>query len=332
MLPADQRKRLYDRRYRAALEADPITMEIDGEKLRFYYTDRLRDLPNTQAALHKIINLLKTPDDWAILPRLLEGLVVQSKRKLKYPNICMLIRRASIAGCLHTIMTCAREVKRTGFRLDQHEKACDLMVNIQIEAILSDFDEGETSKALQRTERVLDMLEEEGHQPTIRKDREIPDRSYPLHKDPILLAGRLHMAAAMAVKHQNGQDTDGKVAKYARELVALWPEGRGVLELYTEDDAKADKSLKHLDHPVQIIYTSALALHGFQLAAQVVDSELADQLRARCLGLERDLGEALAERPLADGRRLHQVYRKLFGEPPSVAADEQASDEQPVAA
>jgi hypothetical protein len=307
-------------------------MEIDGEKLRFYYTDLMRDLPNTGATIRRILDLLKTPDDWAILPRLLEGLYVQSRRKLKFPNACKIIRRASIAGCTHTIMTCAREVKRTNFKLDKHEKANDLMVSIQTEAILNDFDEAETAKALQRTERVLDMLEEKDHQPLKRQRLQREGGTYPLWKDPLLLGARLHMAAAMAVKHRGGADADGKVAKYARELVALWPEGKGMLELYSDQDARVDPSVKHLRHPVQVLHTAAPVRHGFELAAQVVDGELAQQLRERGRALERDLTVALAERPLEDGRRLHQIYSKLFGEPLNDAADKRAADEQSVEA
>lgn len=286
-------------------------MEIDGEKLRFYFTDKVRAVPSTKKSLYEIIDLMKTPDDWAILPRLLEGLCVQAGRKLRYDQYGKMIRRASMAGCIHTILTCAREVKRTNFKLDSQELANDLMINIQVEAILSDWDAAETAKALQRTERVLDMLEEEEHQPAKKKGETVA-RTYPLYKDPLILGGRLHMAAAMAVKHNGGVDADGKVAKYAREIVALWPEGRGVVDLYGEEDLKADPSLEHLRHGTQIVYTVAPLLHGFRLAAQVVDSELAQQLESRAAMLEKELSGALERRPLREGGRTQQVYLKLF--------------------
>ncbi|KAH8910249.1 hypothetical protein BR93DRAFT_925280 [Coniochaeta sp. PMI_546] len=327
-LPADQRKRLYNRRYKAQLEADPITMEIDGEKLRFYFTDKVRDVPSTKKSLYEIIDLMKTPDDWAILPRLLEGLCVQAGRKLRYDQYGKMIRRASMAGCIHTILTCAREVKRTNFKLDSQEKANDVMINIQVEAIMSGWDAAETAKALQRTERVLDMLEEEDHQPT-KKKGDTAKRTYPLHKDPLILGARLHMAAAVAAKHNGGVDADGKVAKYARELVALWPEGKGALELYGEEDFAADPSLEHLRHDTQITYTVAPLLHGFRLAEQVVDQELSGQLRTRAATLERELGGAMARRPMPEGRRTQQVYRRLFpGQSPPVVGE--TTREQPV--
>ncbi|OIW34050.1 hypothetical protein CONLIGDRAFT_652421 [Coniochaeta ligniaria NRRL 30616] len=335
-LPEGQRKRLYNRHYKAQLEADPITMEIDGEKLRFYFTDPVRDVPSTKKSLYDIIDLMKTPDDWAILPRLLEGLCVQAGRKLHYNQYGKLIRRAAMAGCIHTILTCAREVKRTNFKLDNQEIALDVMVNIQVEAILSDWDAAETAKALQRTERVLDMLEEKDHQPTTKKkaDDTTPKRTYPLHKDPLILGSRLHMAAAVAAKHNGGVDADGKVAKYAREIVALWPEGKGALALYGEEDFAADPSLQHLRHDTQITYTVAPLLHGFRLAADVVeDQELAGQLRTRAEVLERELSTAIERKPMAPGRRVERVYRKLFPDQnPPVAAEEAAASKHPVEA
>lgn len=338
-LPADQRKRLYNRRYKAALEADPITMEIDGEKLRFYFTDKVRDVPSTKKSLYEIIDLMKTPDDWAVLPRLLEGLCVQAGRKLRYDQYGKLIRRAAMAGCIHTILTCAREVKRTNFRLDSHETVNDVMINIQVEAVMSGWDAAETAKALQRTERVLDMLEEEDHQPLAKKkgDKAEARRTYPLHKDPLILGARLHMAAAVAAKHNGGADADGKVGRYARELVALWPDaGKGAAALYGEADVAADSSLAHLRHDTQITYTVAPLVHGFRLAAGVVeaegDAELAAQLRARADTLEEELAAAMARKPLAEGRRAQVVYRKLFPEQSEGAehVGEEKAGEQPV--
>jgi hypothetical protein len=336
-LPADQRKRLYNRHYKAQLEADPITMEIDGEKLRFYFTDKVREVPSTKKALYDMIDLMKTPDDWAILPRLLEGLCVQAGRKLRYPQYGKIIRRASKAGCIHTILTCAREVKRTNFKLDCHEIVNDIMIAVQEAAINSNWDDAETAKALQRTERVVDMLEEKDHQPVKKKsdDDNASEPTYPLWKDPVILGARLHMAAVAAAEHSSGVDLDGKVAKYAREIVALWPEGRGALELYGEEDFKAESSLGHLRHDTQITFTVAPILHGFRKAAQVVaptEPELAQQLESRAATLEKELSAALARRPLREGSRLQQLYVKLFPERSPPAGEETATSEQPVEA
>ncbi|KAB5558488.1 hypothetical protein GE09DRAFT_1286699 [Coniochaeta sp. 2T2.1] len=331
-LPEDQRKRMYNRRYKTQLEADPITMEIDGEKLRFYFTDKVRAVPSTKKSLYDILNLMKTPDDFAILPRLLEGLCVQAGRKLKSEQYCKIIRRAGMQGCIHTILTCAREVKRTNFKLDTFDKANTTMINIQLEAIMSDFDEAETAKALQRTERVLDMLEEKDHQPTVKKGETL-HRTFPLWKDPLILGHRLHMAAVVAVKHNRGADVEGKVAKYAKEIVALWPEGKGAVELYSEQDFAADETLARMRHPTDVFFTVAPILHGFQLAAEVVDEQLAEQLRTRAATLEKELSAALAARPLQEGRKAAQVYQKLFpGREQSPPATEAAASEQPIEA
>lgn len=311
-LPALQRKRLHNRKYKAALEADPITMEIDGEKLRFYYRDLLTEMPNTKALLRRVTSLMKTPDDWAVLPRLLEGVCVQAKRKLGKDHYAKLVRNASMAGCVHTVLTCAREVKRTNFKLDNHEVVGDLLANIQVEALRAGFSEEETVKALQRTERVMEMLEDENHQPRPKRG-ETEVNLFPLHKDPVFLASRLHMAAAVAVKHRGGVDEEGKVAKYAREVVALWPEGKGLSDLYELDAYTGGKTTaRHLKHPSNMVITAAPVQNGMELAAQVVDEELAKQLRSRAQALAKDVEEAWAKDPLRAGSKMHEVYEKLI--------------------
>lgn len=311
-LPALQRKRLHNRKYKAALEADPITMEIDGEKLRFYYRDLLKEMPNTKDLLRKVVALMKTPDDWAVLPRLLEGVCVQGKRKLKKDDYSKLVRKASLAGCVHTVLTCAREVKRTNFKLDNREVVTDLLANIQVEAVRADYSEEATNKALQRTERVMEMLEDENHQPKLKRGQ-TEAHIFPLYKEPIFLAARLHMAAALAVKHRGGVDEDGKVTKYAKELVTLWPENQGMSDLYKTDEHTGGKAnAERLRHPAKMLITGAPVQNGMQLAAQVVDAELAKELRNRAQAVAKDVQAAWAQKPLREGSRMYEVYDKLI--------------------
>lgn len=293
-------------------------MEIDGEKLKFYYRNMLTDVPNTRKLLRKVVALMKTPDDWAVLPRLLEGVCVQAKLRIGDDIKAKLTRNASMAGCVHTILTCAREVQRTNFTLDSYEVVASLLTNIQLEALQADLSEEATKTALQRTERVIEMLEDKKHQrkPTKKVQLEENAVTFPLYKDPVILGARLHMAAARAVKHQGGVDETGKLAKYAKEIAALWPEGKKARELYQLDAFSSNKSQAggELKHPTSKLITLAPLQNGFALAAQVLkdDEKLAAHMTSIAQALEEENQEAWKEGALRESAQAYGIYKRLL--------------------
>jgi hypothetical protein len=285
-------------------------MEIDGEVLKFYYTNLMNDIPNTRNIVFEAVNRMKTPEDWENLPRLLEGVCVHAGRKLKHFDYPKLIRKAAFQGQLRVIFACVREVKRTGFKLSSSETVNELLVWVQKEAIESGWDKAATEQALAWTERVVESLEDEKHHPT-RKSGEVDLKAFPLFRDPQVLAARLHMAAALATKHNGGEDVDGKVTKYVKELISLWPEGKGLMELHPKEAYEERKELRYLQNENGFLWYAAPILSGFKMAAEVVDPVLAEQLKRRIEPLEKEVEKAwnAGEGSAGKGR---DIYTKLL--------------------
>lgn len=310
-LQLEQRKKLYDHRYEKKLQADPITMEIDGETLKFYYTDLLNDMPNTRNIVFKAVDQMKTPDDWQNLPRLLEGVCVHAGRKLRHYDYPKMIRKAGFQGQLRVIFACIREAKRTGFKLATSETVNELLVWVQKEAIESDWDKVATEQALAWTERVIESLEDEKHQP-VRKRGKKDLKAFPLFRDPQVLAPRLHMAAALAAKHNGGEDAGGKVTKYAKELMSLWPEGKGLMELHSPQAYQEREELRYLLNNNEFLWCAAPILSGLRMAAEVVEPALAEQLKRRIGPLEKEVEtawQAVSKDSTGKGR---EIYKALF--------------------
>ncbi|KAK3332468.1 hypothetical protein B0T19DRAFT_415750 [Cercophora scortea] len=322
-LPADQQAKIYNANYKQKLLDDPITMEVDGEEVRFGYVDRYK-LPNTKKAVVSALNAMKTPTDFLNLPTLLEGLRL-AHRKVSYDLHEKMIRRACVNGCIAVILECVKQVKRTGFTLETSQAINELLVWIQKEALDSDWDKKETERALRRTQSVLEMLEADPlHQPA--KDPKLKAlRRFPFYRDPQILAARLHMAAALAVKHQAGHDADGKVAKYAQELVRLWPKEAGLLELHPEEAyaRQHDTEMRYLLNRNAFLWFASPVLNGLRLAAQVVEPALAKELLERAANVEKQVQSALAQQAAteggaAGGRGLN-LYNELCGPQASAA-------------
>ncbi|KAL1857391.1 hypothetical protein VTK73DRAFT_8098 [Phialemonium thermophilum] len=328
----EQRKKLYDARYKKKLEVDPVTMELDGQILKFYYTDPVREMPNTRELLLRAVNQMKTPQDWENLPRLLEGVCGQAGRKLEYYDYPRLIRKAALHGCLRTIFVCIRQVKRTHFRLGSSETVNELLSWVQKQAIDSGRERAATEEALAWTERIILSLEDEAHHPVRKRGDEGKDpKSYPLCRDPQILAARLHMASALALlpppasdgaedgesaATQRRQEDDEarrrKVTKYTREIVALWPEGKGLMELHTPEAYQTRGELRYLLDSNEFLWYAAPVLKGLETAAQVVEPALAEELQKRIAPLREEIDAALADENRVKGRRGEQMYNDLF--------------------
>ncbi|SPQ25971.1 59e5f51b-0ff1-4722-a9e3-1089cb751af6 [Thermothielavioides terrestris] len=303
-----QRQKIHDPKYERALKHDPITMEIDGEKLQFRYVDRMKEMPNTVATIRRVINAMKTRADFDNVFPLLEG-CQRARRRLPPSTWPKLIRRAAEHDNLRVIMDCVKEVEETGFRLNTSEKVAELLSQFQRPAIESGFDLAKTTYALRQVNLVLNILEgdlkTEQHKPTRGAGR------FPFYRDPQMLAVRLHLAAALAVHHSEGKDPKGRVASYAQELVALWPENAGLLDLQPDEAFRDRERMRYLLDRNNYLWYAAPILNGLTLAAQVVDPALAMQLQNRADAVESEVRVALDSLEVKDGRGKY-IYDKLF--------------------
>ncbi|KAL2271812.1 hypothetical protein VTJ83DRAFT_1183 [Remersonia thermophila] len=308
-LSPEQRRRIYNPRQKQSLINDPVTMEIDGVIHRFRYVDQVRDLPSTTKTLAAAIKMMRSEDDFRNVRPLLEG-ARRAGRKLNHPLIGSLIRRAAEHDALDVVLECAKAADKTGIKLDRSEYIAQLLVWLQWPAIRSGFAADETKAALRRVGRVVDLLEEdeEVHRPDLATRG-----AFPFYRDPQVLAMRLHMAAARAVHHRKGKDdSEGNVSKWAAELMALWPEGKGLLDLQPDEAYRDKNKLEYMLDRSQYLWVASPVLHGLTLAAQVVDPALTMQLQNRADKVEEEVQAALASDKLSAKGRGRAMYDALF--------------------
>ncbi|KAH8156451.1 hypothetical protein CIB48_g11795 [Xylaria polymorpha] len=308
-LPTAQRKKIYSPKWAKKLQSDPIVMEIDGEVLKFRHQNVMTDIPDTRQSVIKALNLFEAPADFANLQPLLEG-IANAGRKLKPSFYVSILRIVAYKGHIYQIIDCARSVRRTGYKLDTSEKVNEVLHFVQMKARDADWDEAQTRQALNWAEMVIDMLHDEAHQPKRDQSEPVLPGELPLNRDPMVLAAPLHLAAVLVARHGAGEDVLDKVNKLARDVVALWPEGKKLKEVQPPELYDDFEKMGYLLRPTKFITIATPLLHGLETAIEVVEPELAAQLRTRRDTLAAEIQEA---RETTDSIvRGEEVYKKFY--------------------
>ncbi|KAI1153066.1 hypothetical protein F4825DRAFT_283451 [Nemania diffusa] len=309
-LPETQRKKIYSPKWKKKLQADPIIIEIDGEVHKFRYQNLMTDVPSTRKSLIAAVSQFETAADFANLNPLLDGLHYAG-RKLELSTYAGLVRRAGIKGYIYDIIDCARSARRTGLKLDTSEKVNMVLHFVQLKARDADWDEDATKQALRWAEMVVDMLQEETHQPTRSKDNPPLPGELPLYRDPMVLAAPLHLAAVLVAQHGAGEKILEKVNKLARDILITWPEGTKLKEVQPADLYRDHDKMGFLCSPSKFLAIASPLLHGLETAVKVAEPELAAQLQTRRDTLAAEVKEARESLPEGDFRG-EFVYKKFF--------------------
>lgn len=347
-LPTEQRKKIASPKYEKKLQSDPIIIEIDGEVLKFRHQNPFTDVPQTRRSVISAISQFSTAEDFANLRPLLEG-IAYANRKFDPSFYVKIIRTVGAKGRISHIIQCAREVARTGFKLDSSEKVTEVLHFVQMHAVDANWDPAATAKALRWADMVVEMLQEEGHQPHRPKNKPMLDGELPLHRDPMTLLAQLHLAAALATRAQpqvpeakveasaeanaeaegEGEGEAGseskrevkfdpevvadKLAKYAKDVVRLWPEGTKLMEVQPAALYEDPDKMGYLREPNKFVALAAPLLRGLEMAVEAVqDPELAAKLSSRRDILASEVQEARTAAG-GKGRRGEAVWKKLYG-------------------
>ncbi|KAI1134148.1 hypothetical protein F5Y05DRAFT_241448 [Hypoxylon sp. FL0543] len=312
-LPTEQRKKIFSPKYEKKLQSDPIIIEIDGEVLKFRYVNPFKDMPQTRRSVVQAIEQFTAPDDFANLRPLLEG-IAYARRKFDTSFYCKVLRVVGEKGHIYDIIECARGVARTGFKLDSSEKVNEILHFVQMKAVESGWEVEATAKALRWAEMVLDMMQEEEHQPRRRKNEDLVEGELPLHRDPRVLLAPLHLAAALVAKQGAEADPDlvDKLNKYAKDIVRLWPEGKKLDEAQPSVLFEDYHKMGYLRQPNKFVALTVPLLYGLETAINVVSPELASQLQSRRDILGREVEEATAASSQKEVTRGAMVRRKVY--------------------
>ncbi|KAK6209564.1 hypothetical protein QIS74_11148 [Colletotrichum tabaci] len=309
-LPIHQRKRVFSEKLKHRLKSDPVYLEIDGLEHRFSHINK-EALPPSRELTWKALRAMQTPQDWNNFVRLLSGMR-NAGRNYSQADFSKMISIAGEQGQIYTIIDAARQVRKTGLRLDNSEKVNMVLHFVQMRAVESDWDKEITEQSLRWTEMVLEMVEDPNHALVKEKRMKLVGRPR-LANDPQILAAALHLSAVLAVKHNGGNDIDGKVAKYATRVAKLWPASKGLLKLSREsayDDR--ENGLAYLVNSRDMYLSCASPImHGLFMASRVVEKPLADKLRAISKTLATEVKIAV-EWQVAPAERGLKTYKALF--------------------
>ncbi|KAK7717634.1 hypothetical protein SLS64_003129 [Diaporthe eres] len=329
VLPLTQRKKIFRERYKEKLELEPIEIEIDGKRLRFKYLDyRKGEVPNTRKIFFQALDKMKTKDDWQKLPKLLEALQHNARRKFEVSDWPKIVRKAGMSGNLGPVIEAVKRPERTGFKLDMSEKVQEIMSLIVWEAAEAGWSVSSLNTALRSAERILEVLDGEGHEPHTRdKARaELIKERFPLRRDPQVLATPLFLTAMLAVKHGKAEHAD-KMRRYAQVIVSLWPEGKGLLELHPHEAYVDVEGTAYLMEKNKFVLAASPILKGFDLAMEGLSSDLASQIKLRRDPLAAEVRGALEADDMKKGRGKY-LYEKCFVEPSEAQKEAQAEAAQ----
>ncbi|KAI3401277.1 hypothetical protein diail_11983 [Diaporthe ilicicola] len=312
-LPLFQRKKIFRERYKEKLDLEPIEIEIDGQRIKFRYLDyRKGEVPNTRKILYQILDSMKTKEDWQKLPKLLEALQYNARRKFEVSDWPKIVRKAGFSGNLGPIIEAVKKPERTGFKLDMSEKVQEIMTFIVWEAAEAGWTISSLQTALKSAERILEILQAEGHEPHTRdKERaELIKNRFALRRDPQILATPLFLTAMLAVKHGKTEHSD-KMHRYAQVIVSLWPENKGLLELHPHEAYVDVEGMAYLMEKNKFVLVASPILKGFDLAIQGLSADLVSQMKLRRDPLAAEVRNALEAEDIKKGRGQH-LYEKCF--------------------
>lgn len=154
-LPAKQQKIVFNPKMRVFMQQNPIVIEVDGEEHKFTPLNRSTDIPNSKKSFHSVMQLMKTPEDFANLGTLLAG-YKKACIHLRTQDYGKLIRVASKTGNIYTIIDCAKQAQKTGLKFKTHEMVVGLLAAINNKII--DGGAAATQQAVKWLEVVLDLL------------------------------------------------------------------------------------------------------------------------------------------------------------------------------
>jgi len=238
LLPAhltkEQQDLVYKPENRARLEAEPIDITLGEVTLPLVHMDRIRDPPNKLWAVREAVKQSKTAEDWENVVRLAAGYHDASFHFTR-GTFEQVMRLMGEAG-LHTlIVKSLQRANTTGWRLRDEWSARAVLATFHHKAADAAWARDATEQALRLAEQVAELLDDDAHMggrliPARSLANELP--SIDPRASPFIIAVPLELAAVRAIKYQDGQDTDGKVLKYASRLLAAMKQDRFINQYF----------------------------------------------------------------------------------------------------
>ncbi|KAJ6784971.1 hypothetical protein PWT90_01770 [Aphanocladium album] len=313
-LPEPKRKIVFNPRKTTFLQSNPIIIEVDGVEHRFSTIDAMKGIPNSKKTFNEAMRLMETPEDWENLPILLAG-YQKSNIALHNKHFGKIIRRAEETGNIYTVIECAKQVEKTGFKLKTHEMAVRLLAAINDKIVHNGA--AATEQAVKWMEVTLDLLYR--HERLAQKDV-TADKG--IHKSQVAHGLVLFTrASAVSTKQAAGEDAAAELILLKDQVEVLKSQWKsidlkdlgsdGVFATLSPLSSSAGKNLNGAGY-VRVI---AQNIKAISLARELVPAE-ANELSA----VETALSEHLTQYATSDkGRdgRWAEIFQQVTGSAPS---------------
>lgn len=319
-IPAEQRKLLTRKQQKDHLDKNPITVEIDGVVHKLGYRDPIT-LPSPRRTVLDAVKLMDSERDFRNLVLMLQGLHSVAKTKWQKPwDMTRIARRAGGHGQIFRIIEAANRVGDTGVKFDHAELIAEVMYWIQEKACglqpgAERWGQKATAQALNWADMVVEMLHLPEHLPAATPKGQ--PLGLALKYDPKWTGAQLHLAAGLAVKHPKPDQPEAdaaqrkRVTDLATTLIKTWPADKGLRAIHPPP-AHPKGYVYFIDQDSGFLRQASPIMHGLDLAMQVVEPELANQLKSRRDALAAEIDEVLAKKA-ENQLRGRMTYDALFG-------------------
>jgi len=213
-LRTPQRALIFRTRHHALLRSDPVVLEIGSERVTLQPLDMTKDIPSSWRSIVRAMQLMSTRSDWDNLVALLEGMKTAGRRWKSW-QLEKIVRDAGNSGMAAVVVECVRAAGRTGLVLRDVRVVREAMWGCRARGKMSGWSKAETSAALRNAEHIAEALEGSLHWGNAHKR---PDGVDP-RREADVLGVLVELVGVRAVRHQGGEDVDGKVEMYVKRLV-----------------------------------------------------------------------------------------------------------------
>lgn len=228
---------------------DALDASKTGEQKFTLAPRNLREETSVRAIFEELLPLLRTKEDWSIVPAFLREFR-STNRVLRQPYISKLIRAAAATEQYGAMIEFVKHSDDTGIFLDSLETATEIMLLCLRRAYAKNWNEKDIEKAARHCDAVIWMMKQPQHAPkgVVASQATQPE----------ILGTALALASLRSIKLKHSQDEDEKVLKYAQDFISNWPKAN----TYLED--------KPIHESSRFLQDWAPAWLGVQLAQRIV--------------------------------------------------------------
>ncbi|KAE9992196.1 hypothetical protein EG327_009809 [Venturia inaequalis] len=287
-LNKSQLKLVRSNKAKTQLDNDPVFATFGEEEIRLTHLDVTKDQPRKKVLL-QFKDMAKESKDWANLPALLEGWH-HARPNTPASIIAPLVRQASKAGQLSTIIQCLWQVEKNGLSLADPLLRFTIIQSIRINALESGWG-NITKRSFKQIQTVLELMEKPGH----CGSRTVSD-SDP-RAEPFCIGVALELAARRVQNEFGGKDEEGFVATYFKRLTSALGQQKSELSSFSIEQMALTSGQAYDGLTVdekraafgRFLSRHLPAWHGLKLAKRILGNSVSAESRQVAEKFQKDI-------------------------------------------